>query len=232
MVQWDEKKGQYPPRIWYPPHPYPADSTFSGVKDEGVITQKPKPIPKYGVKERDVATATIWPLIPAIVGAGASFLLLLMTHHKVWMNQETKTEKPKNYNGTPKSRKGSAVLVIYSGIAMAGVSFYVFNVLRAKDGPLIAAFVPVSSAISVLILYFAAAYTLEFQLNPDSFSAENTGDEIVSRLVTFVYFSITTFATAGGDIAPLSNASRILVSMEVLFFVFIFTMGIVFFPQS
>lgn len=232
MNQWDGMSRQHSPHIWYPPHPYPGDSRFLDVKQEALITPRPPQIPEYKVSERDVAAANIWLLMPAIVGAGASFLILLMLNHKTWGSKADEIRSGEECSVARNTSLGSAVVVIYSLIATAGVSYYVFSVLTAADGPIITAFVPVAAGITVLIVYFAAAYALEDHLDPDSFSAENIGDDIVSRLATFVYFSITTLATAGGDIAPVSNASRILVGMEVLFFIFIFTMGIIFFPKS
>ncbi|AHF06238.1 ion channel [Desulfitobacterium metallireducens] len=232
MNQWDEMSRQHPPHIWYPPLPYPTDSTFLGVKEEAIITQRPYSIPEHGVTERAVATANIWPLMPAIVGTGTSFLLLLMLNHKTWRSKEDTTRSDEECPMTRKASLGSAVVVLNSLLATAGISYYVFSVLTASDGPIITAFLPVSAGISILILYFASAFALQDHLDPGSFSGENIGDDIVSRLNTFVYFSITTFSTAGGDLAPVNNASRILVAIEVLFFVFIFTMGIVFFPKT
>lgn len=232
MNQWDEMSKQHPPHIWYPPHPYPEDSRFLDVKQEALITPRPPQIPEYKVTERDVATANIWPLVPAIVGAGASFLILLMLNHKTWGSKPDEIRSDKDCPVTRNASLGSAVVVIYSLLATAGISYYVFSVMTAHDGPIITAFLPVSAGISVLILYFAAAFALQDHLDPGSFSGENIGNDIVSRLNTFVYFSITTFSTAGGDLAPVTSASRMLVAIEVLFFVFIFTMGIVFFPNS
>lgn len=232
MNQWDEMSRQHPPHIWYPPHPYSGDSRFLDVKQEALITPKPPQIPEYMFTERDVATANIWPLMPAIVGAGASFLILLMLNHKTWGSKVDEIRSDEDCSVTRNASLGSAVVVIYSFLATAGISYYVFSVMTANDGPIITAFLPVAAGITVLIVYFAAAFALEDYLDPGCFSGKNIGNDIVSRLNTFLYFSITTFSTAGGDIAPVTNASRILVALEVLFFVFIFTMGIVFFPSS
>lgn len=231
MTQWDEKKGQYPPHIWYPPRPYPADSSFLGGKEESVIPQRPNLNPEHEVTERDIVTANIWPLIPALVGAGTSFLLLLMLNHKSWGSKADESLSDKECPMTRDTPVGSAVLVLYTLLATAGVSYYVYSVLTAHDGTIISAFIPVASAIIILIIYFAAAYALEDHMNPGSFSVENIGDDIVSRLNTFVYFSITTFATAGGDMSPITNTTRMLVSIEVFFIIFIFTMGLVFFAD-
>lgn len=243
MTRWDEMKGQYPPHMWYPLHGQTPSPPSSDMNLNTNNPLSPSEYSGYGVSERQIVAADIWPLLPAIVGTGASFLLLLMFNHKSWKsdNDETQnidmlspdeTSYSESVVETRNPRLGSAVVVIYSIITTAGVSYYVFRVLTAANGHIISAFIPVSSAISVLILYFAAAYILEYHLVPESFTGDHIGNDIVTELTTFVYFSITTFATASmGDFAPVSNASRILVSLEVIFFIFIFTMGIVFFAS-
>ncbi|MHB8132467.1 MAG: ion channel, partial [Mobilitalea sp.] len=153
-------------------------------------------------------------------------------NHKQWKDESNKG----SFEGYPEPQGtpvGSAVVVIYSMIATAGVSYYVFKVLTATDGPLITAFIPVVLAITLLLIYFTAAYDLEYNMVPGSFTGSHFGNDIVTELFTFFYFSVTTFSTASmGDFSPISNASRILVTLEVMFFIYIFTMGIVFFADS
>lgn len=234
MGQRDELKGQYPPHIWYPPQQYPINSPFVGEGKGAFNSSKPFLKPEHESArptERDIVSADIWPLLPSAVGAGVAILLLLMANHKQWKDESDKGSK--GYSEPQDTPVGSAVVVIYSIIATAGVSYYVFRVLTANDGHMITAFIPVVSAITLLMIYFAVAYDLEYHLVPGSFTGEHIGDDIVTELFTFVYFSVTTFATASmGDFSPISNASRMLVTLEVLFFVYIFTMGIVFFADS
>ncbi|KLU66038.1 hypothetical protein DEAC_c20770 [Desulfosporosinus acididurans] len=234
MGQQDKLKGQWPPHVWYPPHPDPISSS-NVEKGEGSFTySKPFPKPEResgGLSERDIAVAEIWPLLPAAVGAGAAILLLLMANHKQW-NDENDNEGFEGYPEPQNTPVGSAVVVIYSIVATAGVSYYVFKVLTSTNGHLLSGFIPTVSAITLLLIYFAVAYDLEYHMVPGSFKGSNFGNDIVSELFTFTYFSITTFATASmGDFSPISNASRILVTLEVLFFIYIFTMGIVFFAD-
>lgn len=235
MGQGDELKGQYPPHIWYPPRQCPTNSPFAEAGKGAVNSSKPflKQEHQYAKPtERDLVAADIWPLLPAAIGAGAVILMLLMVNHKQWKDENDKgsNEECPKAQDTP---VGSAVVAIYSIIATAGVSYYVFRVLTATDGHMITAFIPVCSAITLLIIYFAVAYDLEYQMVPGSFTGSHFGNDIVTELFTFFYFSVTTFATASmGDFSPVSNTSRILVSLEVMFFIYIFTMGIVFFAQS
>lgn len=234
MGQRDELKSQYPPHVWYPPQQYPINSPFVGERKGSSNSSKPFLKPEYesaGPTERDIVSADIWPLLPAAVGAGAAILLLLMANHKQWKDESEQKSK-----GSPEPQDtpvGSAVVVIYSIMATAGVSYYVYRVLTVADGHMITAFIPVVTAITLLMIYFAVAYDLEYNMVPGSFTGEHIGNDIVTELFTFVYFSVTTFATASmGDFSPISNASRMLVTLEVLFFVYIFTMGIVFFAEK
>ncbi|KLU63434.1 hypothetical protein CEB3_c01970 [Peptococcaceae bacterium CEB3] len=234
MGQRDKFNVYYPPHIWYPPHSCPIDSHF--VKEEKGSPNFSKPFLKpehesAGPTERDIAVADIWPLLPAAVGAAAAILLLLMANHKQWKDESDKGSLDE-YCEPEEPPVGSAAVVIYSIIATAGVSYYVFRVLTATNGHMLTAFVPAVSAITLLLIYFAVAYDLEYQMVPGSFTGKRFGKDIVSELFTFFYISVTTFATASmGDFSPISNTSRILVTLEVLFFIYIFTMGIVFFAD-
>jgi hypothetical protein len=172
--------------------------------------------PYKGSISNEAAVSYGWLLTPAIVGAGATFLLLLMSkgNKKCQEKEQTKKRMPG--------------LIIYTGIATAGVALYIYNVLTNAKGHLMDAYLPVSGAIMVQILYYAAIYSLINRLDPRSFSPEIDGS-ITDELLTFVYFSISTFATAGGDIGPVTSTAKMLVSLQILFFIFIFTMGLVFF---
>jgi len=232
----DELKGQYPPHIWYPTTQPSINSPFVVERKGAINSSKPFLKPDHesaGPTERDIVVADIWPLLPAAVGAGAAILLLLMVNHKQQWKDESDKGIAEGYPEPQDTPVGSAVVVIYSMIATAGVSYYVFRVLTATDGHMITAFIPTVSAITLLMIYFAVAYDLEYHMVPGSFTGNHFGNDVVTELFTFVYFSVTTFATASmGDFSPISNASRILVTLEVLFFIYIFTMGIVFFADS
>ncbi|TGE31470.1 two pore domain potassium channel family protein [Desulfosporosinus sp. Sb-LF] len=235
MGHLEKSKGLYPPHIWYPSQQCPINSPFVGEGKGAIYSSNPFLKPGHqsaGPTERDIAVADIWPLLPAAVGAAAAILLLLMVNHKQWKD-ESDNGSSKGYPEPQDTPVGSAVVVIYSIIATAGVSYYVFRVLTATDGHMLTAFIPVVSAITLLMIYFAVAYDLEYHMVPGSFTGNHFGNDIVTELFTFVYFSVTTFATASmGDFSPISNAARILVTLEVMFFIYIFTMGIVFFADS
>lgn len=204
----------------YAPYPgsYPSNYTnpnFLGNKRVAVPSKASNPV----VAGKAVAASNVWLLVPAIVGTGAYFFFAFLDGDTAECGEKEK------------SIQGMLGSIVYTCIATAGISFYVYNVLVASNGHPLNAFLPVASAISLLILYYAAVYNWVYRMNPKSFSGDIDGNAL-NEIVTFIYFSITTFATAGmGDIAPITKTAKILVSLQVLFFVFIFTMGIVFFAN-
>jgi len=166
-----------------------------------------------------IAIEETWLLVPALVGTAAAYLFTLITQRPKAEPECLTEEKPK---------RGKPGLIIYSAITIAGISAYIYDILVASDGHLVNVFFPVAGAITLQIAFFAAIYTWLHRLDPGSFSVE-VKRSLFEELVVFLYFSITTFATAGGDIAPETATARILVAEQVLFFVYTFTMGMVFF---
>lgn len=164
-----------------------------------------------------IASANIGLLAPALVGTGAFFLL----------SQLFRIEGAKDQKGG--SVAGNLGGIIYTGIATAGISYYIYNVLIAAGSRPLYAFMPLSWALWVMIVYYAAIYNWIYRISPGSFEGD-FGEAPLDQIVTFIYFSISTFATGGwGDYAPKSNTAKILSGMQLLFFIFIFTMGLVFF---
>jgi hypothetical protein len=126
---------------------------------------------------------------------------------------------------------GVSATVIYTAAATLTLSLYVFEILDDHKDNLLAAYLPLSLGIGVLLLYYGAAYFLLYRLAPDSFTGD-LGNDLTTQFLTFIYYSITTFATAqDGDIKAHSLGAKSLVSMEVLFFIYIFTLGIVLFTS-
>lgn len=198
---------------------YPSNYTtpnFLGNKRTATVPVKAT---DHVVDGKAVAASNVWLLAPAIVGTGAYFFFTFMFRDTAECGEKEN------------STQGMLGSIVYSCIATAGISFYIYNVLVASNGHPLNAFLPVSSAIMTQILYYAAVYNWVYRMNPKSFTGNIDGNPL-NEIVTFIYFSITTFATAGmGDMAPITKTAKILVSLQVLFFVFIFTMGIVFFAD-
>jgi voltage-gated potassium channel len=62
-------------------------------------------------------------------------------------------------------------------------------------------------------------YTSIYKLfGQSSFQGNGLGADLLSQLITFLYFSVATFTTVGyGDIAPIDNTSRLVVVMQISF---------------
>ncbi|WP_239004645.1 potassium channel family protein [Paenibacillus tepidiphilus] len=77
----------------------------------------------------------------------------------------------------------------------------------------------ISIAAITCIIFFTVVYTSIYKLfGQTSFQGEGMGDDLLSQLITFLYFSVATFTTVGyGDIAPIDNTSRLVVVMQISF---------------
>ncbi|NJJ41166.1 ion channel [Paenibacillus apii] len=77
----------------------------------------------------------------------------------------------------------------------------------------------ISIATMTCILFFTIVYTSIYKLfGQSSFRGEGIGNDLITQLVSFLYFSVATFTTVGyGDIAPIDNTSRLVVIMEIGF---------------
>ncbi|WP_072771940.1 hypothetical protein [Desulfitobacterium chlororespirans] len=194
---------------------YPRPSFLGHIK-------RTAPIPPQEEEERfeakRAAHANVWLLVPAMTGTVAYYLFT-----SIFRGIRQREEEDKAVGG----KIGS---VVYTGIVTAGLSAYIYSVLILADGHLMDVYWPIAGAITVQLLYFAAVYTWLYRLDYSSFSAE-VEDEPIEELLTFLYFSITNFATTGSSVFPESITARLLVGLQVLFLVFSFTMGLVFFTN-
>ncbi|ASA23942.1 potassium channel family protein [Paenibacillus donghaensis] len=77
----------------------------------------------------------------------------------------------------------------------------------------------ISVAALSCILFFTVVYTSIYKLfGQSSFQGTRLGEDLLSQLITFLYFSVATFTTVGyGDIAPIDNTSRLVVVMQICF---------------
>jgi len=89
-------------------------------------------------------------------------------------------------------------------------------------------FVPfVALSVLLIVLSFGLDYFCLYQINPKAFAGEFRSPHLAETFLTFLYFSATTFTTAGlGDITPGSASARIFVMLE-LFIAFFFTILII-----
>lgn len=89
-------------------------------------------------------------------------------------------------------------------------------------------FVPfVALSVLLIILSFGIDYYCLHRINPKAFAGDFGLDNLADTLITFLYFSVTTFTTAGlGEITPHSISARIFVMLE-LFIAFFFTILVI-----
>ncbi|WP_242928793.1 ion channel [Pontibacter vulgaris] len=69
----------------------------------------------------------------------------------------------------------------------------------------------------LFIISYAIDYICLYEIDSSSFAGISQQGMFVSRLITFFYFSVATFSTAGyGDITPSSTTAQLLTSAEML----------------
>lgn len=164
-------------------------------------------------------SSAIWLLAPAGIGIAVVLPLAFGSHDLDESDQKS-------------SQKGVGATVIYTAFATLTLSLYVYYTLNDHNDHLLTSYLPLSIGLATLILFYGAVYFLLYRLDEHSFSGD-LGDDLVSQFLTFIYYSITTFATAqDGDIRAHTLSAKSLVGMEVLSFIYIFTLGIVLFTSS
>jgi voltage-gated potassium channel len=104
---------------------------------------------------------------------------------------------------------GITVLVVGS-LLLTAVLAWQLRAIITSPYPRLRAFETLTVGVTILLVMFAAAYFLLSQGDPGSFS------QPVDR-VGALYLTITVFATVGfGDITPVQDVPRILVSIQML----------------
>ncbi|MEK3879738.1 MULTISPECIES: ion channel [unclassified Paenibacillus] len=119
--------------------------------------------------------------------------------------------------------RGLRGLILF--FVLASVLFYIlfiFHEIRdsnSKEVRLQQTLVRISTAAFTCIVFFTVVYTSIYKLfGQSSFQGEGLGQDLLSQLITFLYFSVATFTTVGyGDIAPIDNTSRLVVVMQICF---------------
>lgn len=83
------------------------------------------------------------------------------------------------------------------------------------------------TSILLVIVSFAIDYYCLFRINADAFSGLIHKQHIITEFITFFYYSISVFTTAGfGDVKPNSTSCQIFVSMELMI-AFFFTILVI-----
>lgn len=113
-----------------------------------------------------------------------------------------------------------AILLIYSllktfyffKLVINRIKYTAHQVLDTKD---IMSFIGINTIL--IVISYAVDYICLFEINKHSFSGVETWGHLGPHFVTFLYFSIVTFSTAGvGDIAPITLSARLLTSAELM----------------
>ena len=108
---------------------------------------------------------------------------------------------------------------------LASVLFYILFIFHeikesnSEEVRLQQTLVRISIAAFTCIIFFTIVYTSIYKLfGQSSFQGKGLGDDLLSQLITFLYFSVATFTTVGyGDVAPVDNTSRLVVVMQISF---------------
>ncbi|MCA1296035.1 potassium channel family protein [Paenibacillus sp. alder61] len=116
-----------------------------------------------------------------------------------------------------------AVILLF---VLGSVIFYLLFIFHEiadsavkREVSLKSAVIRISIAAMSCIVFFTVVYTSIYKLfKGASFAGDHLGEDTLSQLITFFYFSVATFTTVGyGDIQPMDNTSRLIVVMEIFF---------------
>ncbi|MGN7763456.1 ion channel [Paenibacillus sp. 22594] len=119
--------------------------------------------------------------------------------------------------------RGMRALILL--VALASMLFYVLFIFHeikesnSKEVRMQETLVRISIAAFTCIIFFTVVYTSIYKLfGQSSFDGNGLGEDLLSQLITFLYFSVATFTTVGyGDVAPVDNTSRLVVVMQISF---------------
>lgn len=116
-----------------------------------------------------------------------------------------------------------ALILIFCLISVVFYVLYIFNRIAEsaskKEIKLKTLIIRISMATLTCIFFFTVIYTSIYKLfGHNSFDGKNIGYDLLSQLISFLYFSVATFVTVGyGDISAVDNTSRVAVIMEIAF---------------
>lgn len=213
----DQNKIQLSP---YPPsyRPYPLNS--NGIRGYKPSFSKNQPCPPHCVPSPSFNLTfklSYWELLsPALFGAGGALFLSLFSGEK------SNEDLIKRFGGT----LFKLALVVYAIGATVAVSFAINDVVKKSKAPHDHLICPIGGGLITIILLFTSEYLLLYRFFPTSFKGD-PGDDILTQFLSFLYFSITTIATANlGDILPTTTTPRLLIATEIAFNLFTLATGI------
>lgn len=201
----------------YPPYfgPYPQNPNgFRSYKPSFPNTHSSSPPRVPILPSNQKAKPIYWKFLsPAIFGTvGALFLSLFSNDgHLV-----------KRFDGT----LFKLAILGYTIGATVAVSFAITEVITDPTAFNDRIFSPVLGGLVTIILFFTAQYFLLYRFFPSTFKGD-VGDNVWIQLLSFLYLSVTTVATADlGDILPGDITARLLIATEIGFNLFTLATGI------
>ncbi|MCE3202995.1 two pore domain potassium channel family protein [Paenibacillus sonchi] len=122
----------------------------------------------------------------------------------------------------PGDRGLRGLILIFALASMLFYVLFIFHEIKesnSKEVRLQQTLVRISIAAFSCIIFFTVVYTSIYKLfGQSSFDGKGLGEDLLSQLITFLYFSVATFTTVGyGDVAPVDNTSRLVVIMQISF---------------
>lgn len=206
----DQSKTQPPPN---PPYfgPYPLKpNNLRGYNPSNTYKcSVPSPILPPGTGTE--FSLGYWELVsPALFGTAGAFLFSIFT--------VAKKDNPNNPFDGIVLKIG---LVSYSIFALAGVYEAIKKVVKESRPSYNDLFAPIAAALVTVILLLSTEYLLLYRYLPSSFKGD-IGENVFTQFLSFLYLSSTTIATAGlGDIQPANFTARALITIEIMFYVFV-----------
>jgi voltage-gated potassium channel len=106
-------------------------------------------------------------------------------------------------------------------LVLLGVTIWQVRAITRATHPGVRAIEALASTVPLFLLLFAATYYLMALDRPASFSTET-----LTR-TDALYFTVTTFATVGfGDISPVSQSARLIVTAQMILDLLVLGLGI------
>ncbi|WP_052350805.1 ion channel [Paenibacillus gorillae] len=85
----------------------------------------------------------------------------------------------------------------------------------SENNDTVSALIKIATMIFSSCLYFSLVYLMLYEIDHQAFKGD-VGNDLLSQLVSFIYFSVVTFTTVGyGDINPISNSARLTVLLQI-----------------
>ncbi|WP_136608426.1 ion channel [Paenibacillus dokdonensis] len=116
------------------------------------------------------------------------------------------------------------LILLFCLVSVIFYVLYIFNriaesALNKKKVYMKTLLIRISTAALACVFFFTIIYTSIYKLfGHHTFDGENIGNDLLSQLISFLYFSVATFVTVGyGDISPVDSTSRLAVIMEIAF---------------